>query len=92
MLLEGVSADLCEHLGRRKFVFEDDLRAGKASVFLPDTLERKYPALSTSWSWRYVFLRGSYSVDPRSGVELHHLDEKPLQRAMKKAVVGSGID
>ena len=69
MLPEGASADLCEHLGRRKLVFEDDLRAGKASVFLPDTLERKYPAPRTSWSWRYVFVAGSYSVDPRRGVE-----------------------
>ncbi|MBL8399192.1 MAG: integron integrase [Candidatus Accumulibacter sp.] len=93
MLPEGVSADLREHLQRRKLVFEDDLRAGKASVYLPDALERKYPAASTSWPWQYVFVAGSYSVDPRSGLERrHHLDEKLLQRAMKKAVVASGID
>ena len=93
MLPEGVSADLREHLQRRKLVFEDDLRAGKASVYLPDALARKYPAASTSWPWQYVFVAGSYSVDPRSGVERrHHLDEKLLQRAMKKAVLASGID
>ncbi len=84
MLPEGVSADLREHLQRRKLVFEDDLRAGKASVYLPDALARKYPAASTSWLWQYVFVAGSYSVDPRSGVERrHHLDEKLLQRAEK---------
>ena len=93
MLPEGVSADLREHLQRRKLVFEDDLRADKASVYLPDALARKYPAASTSWPWQYVFVAGSYSVDPRSGVERrHHLDEKLLQRAMKKAVLASGID
>jgi len=93
MLPEGVSADLREHLQRRKLVFEDDLRADKASVYLPDALARKYPAASTSWLWQYVFVAGSYSVDPRSGVETrHHLDEKLLQRAMKKAVLASGID
>ena len=93
MLPEGVSADLREHLQRRKLVFEDDLRADKASVYLPDALARKYPAASTSWPWQYVFVAGSYSVDPRSGVERrHHLDEKLLLRAMKKAVLASGID
>ena len=37
-------------------------------------------------------IRDSLSVDPRSGVERrHHIDEKCLQRAMKKAVQASGI-
>ncbi len=85
MLPEGVSADLREHLQRRKLVFEDDLRAGKASVYLPDALARKYPAASTSWLWQYVFVAGSYSVDPRSGVERrHHLDEKLLRLLQTK--------
>jgi len=39
-----------------------------------------------------VFPSGSYSVDPRSGRERrHHIDEKLLQRAMKRAVTASGI-
>jgi site-specific recombinase XerD len=39
-----------------------------------------------------LFSSGSYSVDPRSGQERrHHIDEKMLQRAMKKAVIASEI-
>jgi site-specific recombinase XerD len=39
-----------------------------------------------------VFSSGSYSVDPRSGRAYRdHVDEKLLQRAMKKAVIASGI-
>jgi site-specific recombinase XerD len=39
-----------------------------------------------------VFPSGSYSLDPRSGVERrHHLDEKLLQRAMKRAVQAAGL-
>ena len=59
---------------------------------MPDALERKYPNAATDWVWQYIFPSGSLSVDPRSGVERrHHIDEKLLQRAMKKAVQASGI-
>jgi len=93
MLPEAVAGGLRAHLRRRKLVFEDDLRLGKSTVHLPDALERKYPAASTPWPRQYVFAAGSHSVDPRSGVERrHHLDEKQLQRAMKKAVTVAGID
>jgi len=73
-------------------LFDDDGRSGKASVYLPDALERKYPNAATDWAWQYIFPSGSFSIDPRSGVEQrHHIDEKLLQRAMKKAVQASGI-
>jgi integrase len=76
----------------RRRLFEDDSSKGKAEVFLPDALARKYPNAPTEWAWQYVFPSGSYSVDPRSGAERrHHMDEKLLQRAMKKAVQAAGI-
>jgi len=83
MLPESVKADLRAQLAWRRNLFERDLRAGKASVYLPDALARKYPNAPTEWGWQYVFPSGSYSIDPRSGEERrHHLDEKLLQRAM----------
>lgn len=92
MLPEAVVTDLRAHLLRRRHVFEDDLQKGKSAVYLPYALQRKYPGADASWGWQYVFASGSYSVDPRSGLERrHHLDEKLLQRAMKKAVLAAGI-
>lgn len=92
MLPESLKASLQAHLQQRRALFDDDARLGKASVYLPDALERKYPNASTEWAWQYIFPSGSYSFDPRSGVERrHHIDEKLLQRAMKKAVQASGI-
>ena len=49
MLPDSLVADLRAHLLRRRQVFDDDLRRGKAAVHLPDALERKYPAANTSW-------------------------------------------
>lgn len=87
MLPAALAAPLAEHLKRRRLIFEGDLAAGKAEVWLPDALARKYPDAPTQRAWQFVFCSGSHSTDPRGGrIRRHHLDEKLLQRAMKKAV------
>jgi integron integrase len=92
MLPALVVVPLKLHLQQRQALFEDDKRNGKAEVYLPDALTRKYPNAATDWGWQYIFPSGSYSIDPRSGIERrHHLDEKLLQRAMKRAVQAAGI-
>lgn len=92
LLPKSLAEPLQAHLLQRRTLFDDDSRSGKASVYLPDALERKYPNAATDWAWQYIFPSGSFSIDPRSGVERrHHIDEKLLQRAMKKAVQASGI-
>jgi integron integrase len=92
MLPQSLMSALQSHLQQRRALFDDDIRAGKAAVYLPHALAQKYPSAPTEWGWQYVFPSGSYSIDPRSGVERrHHLDEKLLQRAMKRAVQASGL-
>lgn len=92
MLPGVVVAELQAHLQRRHTLFEADKRVGKVGVYLPDALAVKYPNAPAEWGWQYVFAAGSFSIDPRSGVERrHHIDEKLLQRAMKKAVQATGI-
>jgi integron integrase len=98
MLPISVKAGLEAHLVQRRVLFDDDKRKGKADVYLPDALARKYPNAATEWPWQYIFVSGSYSIDPRtpsgmdSGAERrHHIDEKLLQRAMKKAVQAAEI-
>ena len=92
MLPEALIRAMQEHLAKRRLLYEDDSAKSMAGVFLPDALARKYPNAAAEWVWQYVFPSGSYSVDPRSGRERrHHIDEKLLQRAVKKAVVLSGI-
>lgn len=92
MLPESIAQDLQAHLQKRRKLFDADKKLGKASVYLPDALARKYPGTPTEWGWQYIFPSGSFSIDPRSGEERrHHLDEKLLQRAMKRAVQKAGI-
>jgi len=92
MLPQSLVPLLQAHMEKRRALYEDDLVQGKASVYLPDALARKYPNAATEWGWQYVFCSGSFSTDPRSGtVRRHHLDEKLLQRALKRAVAAAAI-
>lgn len=92
MLPATLAMPLQDHLARRRILYEDDLAAGKVAVWLPDALEKKYPGAPTEWGWQFVFCSGSHSTDPRSGaVRRHHVDEKLLQRAMKKAVTAARL-
>ena len=92
MLPQSLIPVLNEHIRHRRLLYEDDLAKDMAAVYLPDALERKYPKAATDWIWQYIFVAKSYSVDLRSGVERrHHMDEKLLQRAMKKAVLAAGV-
>lgn len=92
MLPAALAGPLADHLARRRVIYADDLRDGKAAVWLPDALEKKYPNAPTEWGWQFVFCSGSHSTDPRSGrVRRHHIDEKLLQRAMKKAVTAAHL-
>ena len=83
---------LKSHIDRVKILHGDDLKAGYGEVYMPMALDKKYPSGGASWSWQYVFPSAKLSVDPRSGkVRRHHLDEKTVQRTVKKAVQKTGM-
>ncbi len=92
MLTNSLAKALAAHLAELKTQHERDLAQGAGEVYLPPPLARKYPNASREWGWQYVFPSLKRSIDPRSGVERrHHLDEKGVQRAMKRAVRDAGI-
>jgi integron integrase len=69
-----------------------DLAVGRGEVWLPDALAVKYPNASRALAWQYVFPADGFSTDPRSGnVRRHHVDEKRVQRAVKRAAERAGI-
>ena len=85
-------APLKQHISRVRSLHQLELTDGRGDVYLPDALARKYPNAPWEWAWQYVFPASGLSVDPRSGaVRRHHLDEKRVQRAFKRAVKESGL-
>lgn len=52
----------------------------------------KYPKAEFALGWQYIFASSSFLTDPRSGVvRRHHVDEKKVQRAVKKAAIKAGV-
>jgi len=69
-----------------------DLAVNRGEVWLPDALATKYPNAPKVLAWQYVFPAAGFSVDPRSGtVRRHHVDDKRVQRAVKRAAGQAGL-
>jgi len=73
-------------------MFEKDLEAGTANVWLPGALAKKYPKAPQSWEWQYVFPSKSLSRDPQSGETRRHMDSSGLQKAIRAASKRAGIN
>ena len=70
-----------------------DLASGLGRVHLPHALARKYPNAAAEPAWQYLFPATRISLDPREGVRRrHHIDEKVLQSAVRRAARESGIE
>ncbi len=92
MLPQSMAEPLKSHLEKVRAIHEKDLAEGFGEVYLPFALEKKYKNAAREWGWQYAFPASKRSIDPRSGKERrHHIDEKSLQRAVKRAVRASGL-
>lgn len=92
MLPQALREPLRLHLNVILEQFKADLAKGMAGVQMPYALARKYPNAEYEWGWQYVFPAQNYSKDPRSGViRRHHVDEKQIQRHVKKAAHAAGL-
>lgn len=80
------------HLQRVRESHVSDLSRGLGAVYMPVALARKYPNAGFEWGWQYLFPASGYlhSSDFEYPFK-HHLHEKSMQRAMRKAVRGSGV-
>lgn len=93
VLPTAVRADLRRQIECVRSLHMSDLAKGLGAVYLPFALARKYPAASRELAWQYVFPATRCSVDPRDGArKRHHIDEKVLQRAVRNAALGLGMD
>lgn len=93
VLPESLVQPLHEHLRHVKDIHNQDLDQGFGAVYLPYALERKYTNAAREWIWQYVFPASKISKDPRSGaMRRHHQSESSLQKAVRSAVLKSGIN
>ena len=59
---------------------------------LPFALDKKYPNAGKKVGWHYLFPAKNITTDPATGKKRrHHIHERTLQRAVKKAITRAGI-
>ena len=83
---------LLRQIEAARVLHASDLDAGFGAVSLPFALARKYPSAPKELAWQYVFPAVRRGVDPRDGThKRHHIDEKVLQRVIRKAARMVGL-
>ena len=69
-----------------------DLAGGHGEVYMPFSLNQKYPSGGKEPAWQYLFPAAKLSMDPRSGVlRRHHLLDRGVQRAIGLAIREAGV-
>jgi len=92
LLPTTVVEPLKEQLEHARRVHVRDLADGAGAVVLPGALAVKYPNASREWGWQWVFPATRRYVDAATREHRrHHIHETVLQRAVREAVLRSGI-
>ena len=92
MLPAIVRTDLTRHIDRVRKQHARDLAHGAGWVELPWALGRKYPNAGREWPWQWVFPATRFYVDRSTAQRRrHHLHESVAQRAVREAVLKTGI-
>ncbi|WP_299980445.1 integron integrase [Desulfobacula sp.] len=92
VLPKTLQEDLRFHLKGVQKLFEQELAEGRADVYLPQALAKKYPGAGKSLIWQWVFPAKNRSKDPRTQkVRRHHAHETGLQKAVANAAKKAGI-
>lgn len=92
ILPESIVEPLKLHLEKVQTRHSLDLAQGSGRVYMLVSLTRKYPKAAFEWPWQFIFPSTTYAHDRDTGYKVkYHLHEKALQRAIRNAVIKSGI-
>ena len=82
----SLTKPLMDQLGEARNYWNIDRHRNMPGVYIPDSLDVKYPDIGKEFGWFWVFPAEEYSIDPRSKIRRrHHIHESGLQRAVRDA-------
>ncbi|MBU1694856.1 MAG: integron integrase [Verrucomicrobia bacterium] len=91
-LPERLMPELKGHMERVSALFERDLKAGFAGVFMPGALDRKWKSASRELVWQWVFPAKTLTYVPgKNEYRRYHMHESVFQKALRAAVLQARI-
>jgi integron integrase len=91
-LPRALEQSMTDHLHRLRARHDRVPRPNRVPVTLPDSIGRKIPSAKFDWSWQYLFPAVRAHRDGATGKYVrHHLHVTAIQRAVREAVLASGI-
>jgi site-specific recombinase XerD len=92
LLADMCRAPLRAQVRAAEAIHHKDRQVGLPGVWLPDTLDRKYPRAGRELAWFWVFPSHTLSTDPRTGIlRRHHISDSVVQKAVKAAAREASI-
>jgi integron integrase len=93
MVPDKLVAELARHRERLRQLHAEDRAADAPGVWLPEGLERKWPAAGKAWEWQWFFPSRQWLRDPRSGLRRrHHVLDATFQQAIRTATVRAQLN
>jgi len=103
VLPKSLREEVARQIERAREVWRGDCEAGRAGVYLPGALARKFRRAAETFEWFWLFparqistdpaSRGYAGAGPESGIRRrHHLHGKVYNEAIKRAAHEAGIE
>ena len=93
VLPDTLAQRLAEHRDRLRGLHDEDRREDVPGVWLPESLERKYPKAGQSWEWQWFFPSRQLMKDPRTGLRRrHHVLDASFQHAIRLGAHRAHLD
>lgn len=83
---------IMDQMGIARNLWNIDRQRGMPGVYVPNSLDKKYPNIGADLGWFWVFPAQNYSIDPVTKIRRrHHQHESELQRAVRAAGIKAGV-
>ena len=93
VLPKSLREEVARQIERAREVWRSDVEAGRAGVYLPGALARKFRRAAETFEWFWLFPARQISTDPESGIRRrHHLHGQVYNEAIKRAAHEAGIE
>ena len=90
---DSLAQRLGEHRERLRGLHNEDQCGDVPGVWLPESLERKYPKVGQSWEWQWFFPSRQLMKDPRTGLRRrHHVLDASFQNAIRLGARRARLD